>query len=35
MRLVAWTDRPMLDVYADDMQTHRAIHAKRRRGDLY
>jgi integrase len=35
MRLMGWTDRSMLDLYAQDMQLQRAIQAKRRRGDLY
>ena len=35
MRLMGWTDRSMLDLYAKDMQMQRAIQAKRRRGDLY
>jgi hypothetical protein len=35
MRLMGWTDRSMLDLYAEDMQLQRAIAAKRRRGDLY
>ena len=35
MRLMGWTDRSMLDLYAEDLQMHRAIAAKRRRGDLY
>ena len=35
MRLMGWTDRSMLDLYAEDMQMQRAIQAKRRRGDLY
>lgn len=35
MRLMGWTDRSMLDLYAEDMQLQRAIQAKRRRGDLY
>ena len=35
MRLMGWTDRSMLDLYAEDMQLQRAIQAKRCRGDLY
>jgi site-specific recombinase XerD len=35
MRLMGWSDRSMLDLYAEDLQMHRAIQAKRRRGDLY
>ena len=35
MRLMGWTDRSMLDRYAEDLQVQRAIEAKRRRGNLY
>jgi integrase len=35
MRLMGWTDRSMLDLYAEDLQDHRAVQAKRRRGDMY
>jgi site-specific recombinase XerD len=35
MRLMGWSDRSMLDLYAEDLQMHRAIQAKRHRGDLY
>ena len=36
MRLMGWTDRSMLDLYAEEhLQMQRAIAAKRRRGDLY
>ncbi len=35
MRLMGWTDRSMLDLYAEDLQVERAIEAKRRRGNIY
>jgi site-specific recombinase XerD len=35
MRLMGWTDRSMLDLYAEDLQVQRAISAKQRAGDLY
>jgi integrase/recombinase XerD len=35
MRLMGWTDRSMLDRYAQDLQVQRAIEAKRRRGNIY
>jgi integrase/recombinase XerD len=35
MRLMGWTDRSMLDRYAEDLQVQRAIEAKRRRGNIY
>jgi integrase/recombinase XerD len=35
MRLMGWTDRAMVDRYAEDMQVQRAVDAKRRRGDMY
>ena len=35
MRLMGWTDRSMLDRYAEDLQVQRAIEAKRKRGNIY
>ena len=35
MRLMGWTDRSMLDRYAEDLQDQRAMEAKRRRGNIY
>ena len=35
MRLMGWSDRSMLDLYAEDLQVERAIAAKRKRGNLY
>jgi site-specific recombinase XerD len=35
MRLMGWTDRSMLDLYAEDLQVERAIQAKRKRGNIY
>jgi len=35
MRLMGWTDRAMVDRYAEDLQVQRAIKAKHRRGDMY
>jgi integrase/recombinase XerD len=35
MRLMGWSSRSMVDRYAKDMQTQRAIKAKRERGDMY
>ncbi len=34
MRLMGWTDRSMLDLYAEDLQVERAIAAKRKRGNI-
>ena len=34
MQLMGWTDRSMLDRYGADLAAHRAIEARRRRGDL-
>jgi hypothetical protein len=35
MRLMGWSDRSMLDLYAEDLQVERAIAAKRKRGNIY
>jgi integrase len=35
MRIMGWTDRSMVDLYAEDLQVQRAIKAKLRRGDIY
>jgi hypothetical protein len=35
MRLMSWSDRSMLDLYAEDLQVERAIAAKRKRGNIY
>ena len=35
MRLMGWSSRSMVDRYAKDMQTQRAIKAKQARGDMY
>jgi hypothetical protein len=35
MRLLGWTDRSMLDRYAEDLQVQRAIETMRCRGNIY
>ncbi len=35
MRIMGWTDRSMVDRYAEDLQVQRAIKVKLRRGDIY
>jgi len=35
MRLMGWSDRSMLDLYGADLAVHRAVQAKRRRGEMY
>lgn len=35
MRIMGWTGRPMVDLYAHDLQVQQAIKAKLGRGDIY